>query len=122
MWSQNITIGDLHYLRSKFAEKQGSIGIELPLFNRATEAFYNSRQYAVSGNNFITWGHIDEEKYLSGNADWLDNITNGTLWLLEADMRGLVRSAMKELSNFSEYKQAKYLTNKGVRIIHLRKD
>jgi hypothetical protein len=122
MWHQDITIGDLHYLRAKFAEKQGCIGIELPVFNRATESFYNSRQYAVNGDGFITWGHIDEEKYLSNDPKWIDNITDGTLWLLEADMKGLVRGAIRELSKFSKHKQAKYLTNKGLRIIHLRKD
>lgn len=122
MWSQDITIGDLHYLRSKFAERQGSIGIDLPLFNKATETIYLSKQYAVNGDSFVTWGHIDEDKYLQRDMSWLDDITNGTLWVLEADMNGLARSAIRELSKFVNQKQAKHLTKKGVRVIHLRKD
>jgi hypothetical protein len=122
MWTQDVSIGDLHYLRSKFAEKQGASGINLLLFNKATEAFYNAKQYAVSGNNFITWGYISERSYLAGEFEWLDDITNGDLWLLEADMTGLVRSALRELSKLSKCKEAKYLMNKGIRTIHLRKD
>lgn len=122
MWTQDITIGDLHYLRSKFAEKRGSIGIDLPLFNKATEAFYYSKQYAANGVNFITWGHIDGDDYMSGSVDWLDKMTGGELWLLEADMKGLIRSALRELSQFTHYKEAKYFTDRGVRILRLRKD
>jgi hypothetical protein len=123
MWTQDISIGYLHYIRSKFSEQQGHLGINLPLFNKATEKFYNSKQFAVNGDNFITWGYLeDEENYLQGKFDWLEDISKGELWLFEADMKGLVRSALRQLSDFTQHKQAKFFTSGRVRILALRKE
>lgn len=118
MWHQDITIGDLHYLRSKFAEKLGSDGIFLNTFNKATEQFYNTKQFAVNGNWFITWGYLNHENevnYLIGKFDWLDNITEGKLWIFEADMKGAVKSAIKELSFLTNQKKAYFISNDKIR-------
>lgn len=122
MWTQNATIGELHYLRSKFAEKLGSDGIFLTLFNKATEQFYNTKQFAINGNMFITWGYLtpeNEVNYLIGKYDWLDNISEGKLWVIEADMKGAARSAIRELLSVVKQDIALCCTNNKIRKISL---
>lgn len=99
-WHTDITIGDLHYLRSKFALSRGANGIYLGSFVKATEVFYYSKQFRVNGDYFLTWAFMMPEwevDYLSENMNWLDHITEGNPWIIEANMPGKSLSAMKEL-------------------------
>lgn len=99
-WHTNVTIGDLHYLRSKFAESRGSDGIYLSSFNRATEAFFYSKQFRVNGDMFLTWAFLTPEaefNHLSGKMDWIETITEGNPWIIEANMPNMALSAMREL-------------------------
>lgn len=99
-WSTNISIGDLHYLRSKFAQWQGLDGVYLNSFVKATEAFYLSSQFRANENYFITWAFLTPEMevdYCLGNFNWLDNMANGSPWIIEAYMPKNARSAMREL-------------------------
>lgn len=99
-WHTNVTIGDLHYLRSKFAQSRGLDGIYLSSFIKATETFYHTKQFRVYEGNFLTWAFLIPEwevNYLSNKFDWLDNATVGNPWIIEANMPGKSLSAMKEL-------------------------
>ena len=122
MWTQDISIGELHYIRSKFAEQQGARGIEIKSFNRATEVFYNTKQYAVNGDKFIVWGYLTKERednFLDGKLDWLENVTEGELWVFEANIKAIKTRILK---NMVKHKQLKFLIANGVRTIKLRRD
>lgn len=99
-WHTDVTIGDLHYLRSKFAESRGAKWADVPSFNRGTEAFYHNKQFRINGAFFLTWAYLTPEreiKHITGSLDYFDDITVGSPWIIEAYMPGKALSAMKEL-------------------------
>ena len=111
MWHTNVTIGDLHYLRSKFAQKQGSDAIRLSSFNKATEIFFNNKQFAVNEKFFLTWAFLEPEwelNYLLGRIDWLDHTLSGNPWVIEADMPKKSLSAMRELRHLIPQKTLRF--------------
>ena len=127
MWHQDITIGDLHYIRSKFAEACGLEGIYRSSFNKATEVFYHSKQYAVHGDKFLTWAYFDDEGaslYVNDDLSWMDKISSPgeNLWAIEASIHHEVLLALRNLSRFipETCKTLSYLTADGVRDLTLR--
>lgn len=122
-WHTNVTVGDLHYLRSKFAESQGANGIYLSSFIKATESFYYSRQFRVNGDYFLTWAFLTPENeinYLFGKFDWLNNISQGNTWITEAYIPKKAFSCLRELSGMSPTKTIRFiLGNSNIRKIDL---
>lgn len=111
MWHTNVTIGDLHYLRSKFSQSQGFGAIRLSSFNKATEVFYYSKQFAVNGNFFLTWAFLEPEweiNYLSGRMDWLDRASFGNPWVVEAFAPNMTLSAMRQLRHLIPKKTLRF--------------
>jgi len=123
IWHTDVSIGDFHYLRSKFAERQGSDGIFLSSFNKATEAFYYSKQFRVNGDYYLAWAFLapDEERdYLSGNMKWLNNISHGHPWIIEAYMPKKSLSAMHALKHLIPVNSLKFkLANGSMRELKL---
>lgn len=99
-WHTNVSVGDLHYLRSKFAQSHGADGIYLSSFLEATDAFYRSKQFRVSGDCFLTWAFLTPEmeyNYLTGSMGWIKSMSQGNPWIVEAYMPGKSLFAMKQL-------------------------
>lgn len=110
-WHTDVSIGDLHYLRSKFAVAQGYHAIELPSFIKATEAFYKTRQFRVNGDYFLTWAFLtpaNEVEYLLGGMNWIDSIQIGNPWIIEAYMPNKSLSAMRELRHLIPTKALRF--------------
>jgi hemolysin-activating ACP:hemolysin acyltransferase len=122
-WHTDVTIGDLHYLRSKFAHSQGLDAIFLGSFNKATEVFFSSKQFAVNGNHFLTWAFLTPEweiNYLSGKMDWLDHVSHGNPWVVEAFAPSMTLSAMRELRQLIPEKTLRFCLGRSkVRRINL---
>lgn len=122
MWHQDISLGDLHYLRSKFALNQGLDGIYLSSFTKATEQFYHNRQFAVKDSMFITWAFLmpeNEADYLANRMGWIEDMAQGRLWVIEADMKGAARSAIRELYPLVKQPSALFISGDMVRKIRL---
>lgn len=123
MWHTNITIGDLHYLRSKFAVQQGFDAIRLGSFIKATEVFFYNKQFAVNGDFFLTWAFLEPEweaNYLSGKMDWLDHAFDGSPWVVEAFAPKMTLSAMRDLRHLIPTKTIRFIVgSSGVRRINI---
>jgi len=117
IWHTNVTIGDLHYLRSKFAVAQGFDSIYLSSFNRATEVFFHNKQFRVNGDYFLTWALLTPEweaNYMLGRMDWIEHATIGEPWIVEAYMPSKSLSAFKQLREIIPGKVLRFSLADGV--------
>lgn len=117
-WYNDITIGDLHYLRSKFVLSQGLDAIYISSLLKATEAFYYNKQFAVCGDNFLTWAYLRPEyeiDYIIGKFNWLDDIRNGKLWIVEAYIPNKALNAYKNLKYLAKNQSIRMLNNGYIR-------
>jgi hypothetical protein len=120
MWTQNVSLERLHYLRSLFASPLGYV--HFSSFIKASESFYNLKQYAVNGDSFITWAYLSpdmEINYLSGKFDWLDSMAHGELWLTEASISDGIPFAKTSLKHLSNRKYANFISKGKFRKIRL---
>lgn len=111
----------LHYLRSLFAQHLGYVC--LPTLIKGSDAFYDTKQFAVNGDNFITWAYLSDDaqfSYLCGQFDWLDSdITKGNLWLIEAKIYNGIPFAKASLKSLSNKKYARFISKGKLRKIRL---
>ncbi len=122
MWHADVTIGDLHYLRTKFAIQQGHENIVLNSFVRATEEIYYSGQFRVNGDYFLTWALLEpqwEVNYVAGHMAWIEHCHKGNAWIVEAYMPNMAISAFKQLKHLIPNNAIRFNTGGKIRKISL---